>query len=112
MLLENQFWIGLISFASFLPIFIFLFLIARETAILEHYEAGTKYISFLKSVFWPIMMSGGISHRFLPLPWFDYSDKDAFEKKHILKKNWFILGLVLSFGFVIMLATLFGENSK
>ncbi len=59
------------------------------------YESKEEYRGFLKDVFMSVISTGGIFNPTVILPWFDFSDKDEFEKKHIIAKNWLLLVFLL-----------------
>lgn len=88
---------------------ILFFLIARENAILNHYESGTKYQGFFQSVLFNIMQTGGNSFLFMPMLWFDFKDKEEFEIKHLKRRNMLTL-ILISVIIIFVLVYLFTKS--
>ncbi len=67
------------------------------------YESKEEYKGFLKDVLMTVVSTGGIFNPTVILPWFDFSDKDEFEKKHLIKKNWLLLlFLIITISFFVV----------
>lgn len=88
---------------SILSIFVILLLCKRQDVILMRYESKEEYKGFLKDVLMTVVSTGGIFNPTVILPWFDFSDKDEFEKKHLIKKNWLLLlFLIITISFFVV----------
>lgn len=82
---------------SILSLFVLLLLLQRHDVILLRYERREEYKGFLKDVLMSVFTTGGIFNPTIILPWFDFSDKDEFEKKHLIAKNWLLLVFLVLF---------------
>ena len=80
---------------SIFSLCVLLLLLKRHDVILTRYEGKEEYKGFLKDVLKSVIDTGGIFNPTTILPWFDFSDKDEFEKKHLISKNWLLLLFLL-----------------